>query len=249
MEALIVVIFGLAVGSFLNAVVYRLHQKISFMHGRSFCPWCRHELRATDLIPVVSFFMLRGRCRYCRKKISWQYPLVELTTAVVFLLLWWQFGITWSLLVYMLYSAVLIVIFVFDLKYYLILDKVTLPAMAVAAVLSALILRIDVLSLAIGALVGGGFFWLQFVVSKGKWIGGGDIRLGLLMGLMLGFPNILVALFIAYFLGSMIGIALIAGKEKKWKSKVPFGTFLSAATVVAILVGQQIIDYYLNVLL
>lgn len=249
MEALLVVILGLVVGSFLNAVIYRLHADISFMKGRSFCPWCKHDLHVWDLVPVFSYFLLRGKCRYCRKKISWQYPIVELCTALVFFLLWWQYGIEASLLVYMIYAAILMVIFVFDLKYYLILDKVTIPAMVVSFILSAVVLRIDVISLLLGALIGGGFFLLQFYISRGKWIGGGDIRLGAVMGLMVGFPHIIVALFIAYLFGSLIGIVLIARGAKQWKSQVPFGTFLAAATVITFFIGQRVIDYYQSLLI
>ncbi len=249
MEGILVVILGLVVGSFLNAVVYRLHADISFLKGRSFCPWCKHDLHTWDLIPVLSYAVLGGKCRYCRKKISWQYPLVEISTALVFGLLWWQYGVTASLLVYMVYAAILIIIFVFDLKYYLILDTVTIPAMVVSFILSAVVLRIDVVSLLLGALIGGGFFLLQFYISRGTWIGGGDIRLGAVMGLMLGFPNIIVALFIAYLLGSFVGIGLIVGGAKKWKSQVPFGTFLSAATVLTFVIGQWVVEYYQSLLL
>ncbi|XOU94478.1 MAG: prepilin peptidase [Candidatus Kerfeldbacteria bacterium] len=249
MNIILVTILGLVVGSFLNAVIYRLHVKVSFMRGRSYCPSCKHDLSAKDLVPLFSFLFLRGKCRYCSKKISWQYPLVEFFIMVSFLILYWQFGLSLDFFVYLIYTGFLAVIFVYDLKYYLILDKVSIPAIVVAFLLSFFVLEIGIVSLLISVLIGGGFFLLQFVISKGKWIGGGDIRLGVLMGLMLGYPVILVALFIAYILGSVIGVVLIAGKKKKWKSQVPFGTFLSIATYIAFIFGEYIVNYYQDLFL
>lgn len=249
MNLVLVVILGLVIGSFLNVVIYRLHVGIGFMRGRSYCPYCKHDLGALDLIPLFSFLTLRGKCRYCGKSISWQYPMVELGTAVVFGLLYWQFGLQADFIVYLIYAIFLIIIFVYDLRYYLILDKVSVPAIILAVLLSYFVLGIGVMDLAIGSLIGGGFFFLQFIISKGKWIGGGDIRLGIIMGLMLGYPLVLVALFIAYLLGSLVGIFLILFGKKKWKSHVPFGTFLSAATFLTIFIGDSVVFYYTNLLL
>ncbi|MDP2684070.1 MAG: prepilin peptidase [bacterium] len=246
MNIALVAILGLVVGSFLNAVIYRLHKKVSFLRGRSYCPWCKHDLSAKDLVPLFSYLFLKGKCRYCQKKISWQYPLVEFGTMAVFLLLFWQFGLTLDFFVYLIYASILIIIFVYDLRYYLILDKVSLPAIVIAIILSVFILNISAIDILIGALIGGGFFLLQFYISRGKWIGGGDIRLGVVMGAMLGFPGILVALFAAYVLGSIVGIFLIIGKKKKWKSQVPFGTFLSFATLLTFIFGEFVIEYYSN---
>ena len=240
----LIVILGLVVGSFLNVVIYRLHVGGGFVAGRSYCPHCKHSLATTDLVPLVSFILLRGRCRYCRKKISWQYPLVESATALLFLIFYLAHGLTLPLLVYAVYGCFLMVIFVFDLRYYLILDKVSVPAMVVAALGSLFILKISALHLLTGALIGAGFFLVQFLVSKGKWIGGGDIRLGAVMGLMLGYQQLLVALFIAYLLGSIIGIGLVMGGKKKMSSQIPFGTFLSLATVITFFIGSPIVEYY-----
>lgn len=248
MYIILVAILGVVVGSFLNAVIYRLHAGVSFMSGRSYCPHCKHNLAARDLIPLVSFCLLKGKCRYCGKSISWQYPLVEATTALGFLLLYWKFGLSASLFVYLVYTCILMVIFVFDLRYYLILDRVSIPAILIAGVLSATVLHISVVNLFFGLLAGGGFFLLQFIVSRGKWIGGGDIRLGALMGVMLGWPHILVALIIAYFLGSVIGIGLVASRKKNWQSQVPFGTFLTLATFVTFMFGPAVIVYYRDLL-
>lgn len=249
MNIFLVVLLGLAVGSFLNAVIYRLHVGVSFVKGRSYCPLCKHDLGFWDLIPVASFVFLKGKCRYCGKKISWQYPLVEIGTTLVFVALYAGFGLGEVFFVYLVYSIFLILLFVYDLRYYLILDKVSVPALVIALPLSYFVLKISIASLLIGMLIGGGFFLLQFVVSRGRWIGGGDIRLGVLMGAMLGYQQLLVALFGAYVIGSVVGTALIISKRKKWKSAVPFGTFLSVGAILAFFFGQAIIDLYKDLFL
>lgn len=251
-------ILGLFVGSFLNVVIYRLHRQESFVKGYSKCLFCNHRLYAQDLIPLLSYLFLRGRCRYCQHRFSKQYPLVELATGLLFLLAflylfpnWHYLDLAWPNLFHLLYfwviSSFLLIIFVYDLRYYLILDKVVIPA-AVLALIGSLFLGYHWFSLFGAALVGGGFFLLQFVLSKGRWIGGGDIRLGFLMGLLLGWPQILVALFLAYVLGSLIAVGLLLANKKSWGDKVPFGTFLSLASWLVLLYGQAIINWYWSLL-
>jgi len=244
MAPVLIIILGLVVGSFLNVVICRLHKEVSFLGGRSYCPFCQHTLGFWDLLPLFSFIFLRGRCHYCRKPISWQYPLVEAATALAFLIIYLRYGLAPEFFVYSVFSCFLIVIFTYDYRYYLILDKITVPAMVVALILSVFVLKISGWHLLYGFFLGGGFFLLQFLVSKGKWVGGGDIRLGALMGLMLGYKYLLVALFAAYVLGSLIGILLIIFGKKGWTSQVPFGTFLSAGTFAAFIFGPSVIDYY-----
>ena len=162
-----------------------------------------------------------------------------------------------------IFTGILIVIFIYDLKYQLILDKVTIPAMAIALILNMGIYLINpellnyqiiklstfplisqFLNFLISAVIAGGFFLLQFILSKGKWIGGGDIRLGFLMGLMLGWPNILVALFLAYVIGAFISLGLVLFKKKQMKSAVAFGTFLTVGAFIALLRGEELIGWY-----
>ena len=142
-------------------------------------------------------------------------------------------------------SAFLIIVFIYDLKYYLILDVVVIPA-AILAFIFNMLLGVNPLSMLLAAVVGGGFFLIQYVVSKGKWIGGGDIRLGFLMGIILGWPQILTALFIAYVLGSLISVGLLLFSKKHMSDKVPFGTFLAIATFLTMLYGQQLVHWYMN---
>lgn len=246
---IIAVIFGLAVGSFLNAYIWRLKTDKSVWKGRSVCVHCQHTLKAADLIPVVSFLMLRGRCRYCGKKISWQYPLVEIGAAAIFALILYVDLANGQGLYFLLrdwyFAAVLIIIFVYDFKWNYILDRVTLPAIVITFCLNIL-LGFYWLNLMLAAVIGASFFMIQYLVSKGRWIGGGDIRMGALMGFMLGWPNILVGLFIAYLAGAAVAIALVVKEKKKMNSTIAMGTFLAIGTLVALLWGNNIMIWYLG---
>ena len=247
LTTLIVFIVGVSIGSFLNAVIWRLHTQEGFFRGRSYCPKCRATIRAKDLVPLASFFLLRGKCRDCGKKISWQYPLVELAAGLAFVALFLVYGFTDAFFVYAVETAFLIIVFVFDLKHYLILDRVMLPA-AVVGLLGSLLLGVDPVKILIGGIAGGAFFLLQYLASRGKWIGGGDIRLGAVMGLMLGWDKLLVAMFISYLVGSLVGLGLVASQRKNWQSRLPFGVFLSAATFLTFIWGGDIIAWYVKFL-
>lgn len=254
-------IFGLLFGSFINALVYRLHQGLEFINARSMCPKCKHTLTWYELVPIFSFLLQKGKCKHCGKPISWQYPLAEVLTGFLFVLVWQsQIAIhVWSaptivdglrLIGLIVFTIFLIIIFLYDFKYYLILDKVTVPAMVIAIIWQ---LALDFswqsfISVSVAALLGGGFFLLQYVVSKGKWIGGGDIRLGLLMGLILGWPNIIVALMLSYVIGAVFAVGMLLLKKKQWGSQIPFGTFLSLGTFIAMLYGKELIEWYISLL-
>lgn len=245
--AIIVFIFGLLVGSFLNCIVCRLRDKESVVLGHSKCPHCKKQLNWYMLVPILSYVFLKGRCKDCRKRISIQYPLVELITGICFLILFFRFSLSLSLLIYIVLTSFLIVIFIYDLKYYLILDKVSVMAIIVA-LLANIIIGQPWLDLFIGMAIGGVFFLLQYVISKGRWIGGGDIRLGIFMGAILGWQGVLVALFVAYMIGAFISVLLVIFTKKGMKSKIPFGTFLTVATYIAIVFGQDLINWYSNLI-
>ena len=253
-----VFILGLLVGSFLNVVVFRLHRGEPFIRGHSKCLFCSHQLKIRDLVPLFSYLLLKGRCRYCQQKFSIQYFLVELITGLSFVLIYIKIFPSldilsgswldiWQMAGWFIITAWLIVIFVYDLKYYLILDIVIIPAIVLALIFNY-VLGFNILNLLLAGLVGGGFFLLQFLVSKGKWIGGGDIRLGVLMGIFLGWPHILTALFLAYILGSLISIILLLSNKKHLTDKVPFGTFLTLATFVTMLYGDWLVAWYWSIL-
>lgn len=243
--AALVVVAGLVVGSFLNVVILRTRVKTSVADGRSKCISCQTALSVRDLVPVLSFCALRGKCRSCKVPISIQYPLVELSAGVLFLLAFLSDGFGLSFVRDAVFISTLVVIFVFDLRYMEIPDRFTVPAM-VFALAANLYLGVGIVSLGLGALVGGGFFLMQYVLSKGKWIGGGDIRLGALMGLMLGLPSTIAALFVAYVVGAIYAAWLLATGRAKGESQVPFGTFLAVATIAAMFFGDRIVGWYLG---
>src|SRR3989344_2843176 len=254
MVSFIVFVFGLVVGSFLNSVIYRLEQGESALKGRSYCPHCKHSLSWYDLIPLLSFVLLKGKCRYCKAPISWQYPLVELATGILFVATWPDqviHNLAGPSLIYLwVVASLLIVIFVYDLKYYLIPDKGLYTALALVLAWRALESwnagAFD-FSLALGA-VPALFFLALVLASKETWMGMGDAKLVLFMGLFLGWPNILVALFFAFLAGAAVGVSLMLLKKKHLGSKVPFGPFLIAGTFLALLAGDFFVDWYLSLL-
>lgn len=261
MQIFFIFILGLIFGSFINALVYRLHKNISFGFVRSICPKCQKNLKWFELIPLVSFIVQQGRCKYCRKPISLQYPLVELVAGFLFILVFRQTFTVSSLMPvsfievsfligFFLLVIFLIIIFLYDLKYYLILDKITLPAMAIAILwnLTQDFSWEQIINLLVASLLAGGFFLLQFVLSNGKWIGGGDIRLGVLMGLILGWPEVLVALMLAYIIGAVWSVFMLLLKKKQWGSQIPFGTFLTVGTLAAMFWAKELINWYLSLL-
>jgi len=245
-------LFGLAVGSFLNCVIYRLETSQSFIKDRSFCPHCKHVLSWQDLIPVFSFIWLRGRCGYCQKKISWQYPIVEIATGLLFVLSFLRYDLLGRS--YLLIFAIipfLIIIFVYDLKRYIIPDKVIYPAIGIVLIydlwmswMSDIPWMSDILISAFGAAA---FFAAIVFGSRGRWMGAGDIKLAFLMGLVLGFPNILAALSLAFVLGAIMGVGLIILGKKTMKSEVPFGPFLVAGTLIALFWGHELINWYAKI--
>lgn len=263
-------LLGLAVGSFLNSVIYRLAlPNFSFWKNlggreRSRCPSCKHNLSWKDLIPILSFFTLRGKCRYCKKKISWQYPLVEIITGALFVLTFWSSGIgIWDLvrLCFMFYVLCsMIVIFVYDLKHYMIPDYILFPVIIITfsyRFFENLVIDnwnlIGIWKLGFGnfilsALLASGFFLFIFLVSGGRWMGFGDVKLAFFMGLFLGLPDVLIALFLAFFMGAIIGLGLVILGDKDLKSEIPFGPFLITGTFLAFLWGDFLISSYLNFL-
>ncbi len=276
LSSVFIFLFGLVAGSFLNAVIWRMYFKVAVWHGRSMCPACRHSLSWQDLIPIISFFLLRARCRYCAAPISWQYPLVELVTGVLFLAIFnSQFSILNEFSIWQLFklfylwtiASALIIIFVYDLRYYIISDTVVYPAIALTFLyrifevwsLNHLDLignwkleigNFESLIYSIGAgILASAFFFAIYACSKGKWMGFGDVKLALLMGLALGFPNIIAALFFAFVIGAAISLFLVFFRKKQWKSEVPFAPFLVLGTFLALFFGARIVNWYLNMFL
>jgi leader peptidase (prepilin peptidase)/N-methyltransferase len=238
-------VFGLAVGSFLNALIFRLKSKENVVLSRSHCDHCGQKLGWQDLIPLLSFLWLKAKCRHCGNRISWQYPLVELATGFLFVLAALpSFFDPWFFVFALLIISLLVVIFVFDLKHYLIPDQIVYSGMFVSLVWQ--LFRGNVLNSLLAGLGASLFFLAIVLFSEEKWMGWGDVKMALFMGLLLGFPNVLVALFLSFFLGSLVGISLIVAKRKGLKSEIPFGPFLSLATLITLFWAKEIINWYLK---
>jgi len=281
----LIFLFGISVGSFLNCLIYRLPRGKNFFTGRSSCPKCKRVLGFKDLIPILSFIILKGKCRYCHQKISLQYPLVELSTGILFVLTTYNLQLTtynlenlFTLGYWLLVICYLLIIFVYDLKYYIIPDKIIYPAIGIVFLyrlfeilnfefvyptvnerselyygISNFGFRIPdfetLLNPLTCAILVSAFFLAIILLSRGKWLGLGDVKMAFFMGILLGFPEILVALFSAFFIGAIIGIGLILAKKKKLKSEIPFGPFLVFGTFLAMFWGNQIINWYLHLLI
>ncbi len=246
-------LLGLIIGSFLNAWIWRTRHGKSIAHGRSMCPDCKRTLGFFDLVPVVSYIFLKGKCRYCHKHISVQYPLVEIVTGLLFACIgymYWDVGLISNVIFTrdLIIVALLVAIFVYDFLYMEILDRMTTIPAIVLFILSLFFGWNEWGRMLVGIGIGAGFFLLQYVLSKGKWIGGGDIRLGLFMGVILGYPRIILALFIAYIIGAAVSLVLIAMKKKQLVSETPFGTYLTIATFIAMLWGDKIVTWYVGML-
>ena len=246
----IVVVLGLIIGSFLNVVILRFDDLKSIITGRSHCPHCKKDLVWYELIPVLSYIALQGKCSKCKKPISFQYPLVELGTVLVFLLIFWKFGFSIVALFLALISCSLIVACVYDILEMEIADWLVWKGIGLWVVYLAInyfffshsaLLTINSLY---GALALGGFFGLLVLVSKEKWMGAGDIGLGALIGFILGWPNVLVAGFLAFVIGAIIGVILLLNKTSKLNSQVPFAPFLILGFWLTLFWGSNILNWY-----
>lgn len=255
-------LLGLAFGSFVNALVWRLHNKRDFVSERSECTHCHHVLAWNDLIPVVSWVMLRGRCRYCHKPID-DSPVVELVTAALFVLSYvgWPLGFAdagIALFVMWLVALVaLVALAVYDLRWYLLPDVIVFP-LAVLGIVAGLVRFISVEQLTVlqafteitmGIIVISGLYFVLYEVSKGKWVGFGDVKLGVFIGAILGWKYALLALFTANLAGLLFVLPLLAMKKLTPKSKIPFGPFLIIGCIISFLWGPQIIGWYLSFIL
>ena len=240
---------GLAIGSFLNVCIHRIPRRASIMRPRSRCPHCEYELHWYDNIPVLSYAMLRARCRECRTRISARYPIVELVTMGVFLLHYSVFGWSALLAVRVIFACALIVLFAIDLEHYILPDVITLPGIA-AGLIFSLVLPPGISSALLGALVGGGvLFAIGEVWSRFRGIeamGFGDVKMLAMIGAFLGLELVVITFVVSSFIGGIAGATLVAARRGTWVSKVPFGTFLALAALIASLWGHDIADWYLG---
>ena len=276
MFIVILIVFGLAFGSFINALVWRVHEQsrpkkkrvasdseLSIYRGRSMCPHCQHTLAWYDLLPVVSWALLRGKCRYCHKPISAQYPIVELTTAGLFTssYVFWPFALVGAVS-YLLFGlwlvclVMLVALAVYDLRWMLLPNRIVFPLTAVSVVyagLSAVVAddpKQSILLSVVSLLIAGGIFYVLFQISAGKWIGGGDVKIGFALGLLLGLPQFaFLMLFLASIIGIVVSLPTIIFKKVGLKGQIPFGPALIVATVVVKLFGASIITWYTGMFL
>ncbi|MEA2007128.1 MAG: prepilin peptidase [Patescibacteria group bacterium] len=253
---------GLILGSFANVLIDR-RQRGEKIDGRSCCDFCGYQLAWYDNIPVLSFLFLGGKCRKCGRKLSWQYPIVEFGTGLLFLFVGLKFGgdffaldlwLIVEILYFLLIAFLLLVIFVWDLKYMLIPDE--LVVLGIGSSLIYLFFKqftsscswLDPNCFFLEALFGGlvvfGFFLLLFVFSKGKWIGGGDVKLGFLLGIVVGWRESYMFLLLAYVVGALVSLILVAKNKKNLHSKIPFGPFLIVATWIVLFFGEKLLQWY-----
>jgi leader peptidase (prepilin peptidase) / N-methyltransferase len=238
------VILGLIVGSFLNVVIARLPEGRSLWGPRSMCPGCGAAIAWYDNVPVLSFVALRGHCRHCAMPISWQYPTTEAATALLFGVAYVTFGVTLDLLVGLVLLGTLVAITGIDLQRQLIPDLITLPGIVVGFLASLVTGRISWLDSLLGVLIGGGLFFV-IIVASGGGMGGGDMKLGAMLGAFLGWKVVLLATFIAVVVGGGLAIGLMAAKLRGRKDAIPFGPFLAAGGAIGLLWGERILRWYL----
>lgn len=249
----ILFLLGTAVGSFLNVVSRRLLRGEP-VRGRSHCESCGKMLSGVDLIPLLSFFLLRGRCRYCEAKLSWQYPLVEGGTGLLFAALAAkQLPIT-SLITFCLLliaSSALIVIFITDLLEKRVFDQVVLIGIVSALLYRLLAISHQPLAISYDLLLAAAvfaFFWFLRLATRGRGMGEGDPPVGFLAALLTGFPQGLVTLFLAFIFGAVVGLGLVFSGRKRFDEQVPFAPFLVVAIFVSIFLGESILNWYLGLL-
>jgi leader peptidase (prepilin peptidase)/N-methyltransferase len=242
-------IFGLVIGSFLNVCIHRLPASQSIVHPRSRCPQCGHLIRVYDNIPVLSYLLLRGRCRDCGARISLRYPVVELLSGAFAAMALARFGLGWqALLMYALIAAFLVITFI-DLDHRIIPDVITLPGIPIGLAASFGPGMISPLESLLGILAGGGSLflvaWGYQLVTQREGMGGGDIKLLAMIGAFIGWKGVLLTIFIASLTGTLAGMALIFRRRGDMKLAVPFGPFLAVGAIAYLFMGPELISWYL----
>lgn len=249
MPLTLTILLGLAFGSFFNVCIHRIPRGLSLNRPGSRCPGCGSALRWYDNIPVLSYALLAGKCRTCRQPISLRYPIVELVTCAVFVLHYVVFGLTGLFFVRVAFASALIVLFAIDLEHHLLPDVITIPGI-VAGLLCSAWLPPGLKDALIGTLVGGGVLWLigeaYYRYSGHEGMGGGDVKMLAMIGAFLGWKLMLLTLVLSSFAGSIVGLALIAARRGGMKYALPYGTFLALGALVASLVGNRIISWYVG---
>lgn len=250
-------ILGLIVGSFLNVCIYRLPRDLSIISPSSTCPTCKNPIKPWDNIPLISYLLLRGKCRSCGEKISIRYPFVEFLNGIFYLIVFYFFGFGWHLLPTFAFVSAMILITFIDLEFQIIPDVITLPGIILGVISASLLLPdpfqninsnltlVGFTNSLIGLFLGGGLFYIIAVVSRGG-MGGGDIKMMAMVGAFMGWKAVLMVTFIGSLLGSIVGIFLMFIKGKDRKTKVPFGPFLAFGSIITLFFGGTILRWYLG---
>ncbi len=243
-------LLGSIIGSFLNVCIVRIPLKMSIVFPASHCPACKKPIPFYCNIPIVSYILLGGKCRYCLSPISFQYFLVELLTPALMLLLFFYFGATWAFIISFIFCSALIIITFIDLKHQIIPDVISLPGIPLCFLCSFFVPWTDPVESLAGILVGGGTLYVfaagYQLLTKKEGMGGGDIKLLAMIGAFLGWKGALLSLILGAFAGSITGILLIAVKGRDLKYAIPFGPFLSAGAFCALVFGEKLIYLYLT---
>ncbi len=242
---LLLFIIGLTIGSFLNVIIYRLPENKSIMLPASHCPECGTRLKPFDLVPVLSFLIYRGKCRYCSSKISWQYPVVELLTGLLFLLIYLKFGLSIKTAIYLILISLLIVCSIIDLKYKIIPNKITYSGIILGLILSLFFDHLTFISSLIGGLIPAGLLFLIALVYK-KGMGIGDVKLVAMIGVFTGYKIVLAGIFIGSIVGLLFVLPLLIAGKMSRKSRIPFGPFISIGSLIMLYIGNTLIDCYFN---
>lgn len=254
MDYLIVLILGLMIGSFLNVCIYRLPIKRSIISPSSFCPKCEVKIKPWDNIPILSYLLLKGRCRNCGERISLRYPFVELLNGLLYLFAYMHYGLNYHLFFIFIFLSVMIVITFIDIDYQIIPDSITLPGILIGIFTGTFFMPDPFASNSsiigfrdsfLGFLIGGILFYLIAIISRGG-MGGGDIKMMAMIGAFLGWKSVFLTTFIGSLFGSILGIFLMIMKGKGRKTKIPFGPFLAFGSIVTLFFGRTILDWYLN---
>ncbi len=241
--SILVFLFGAAVGSFLNVCIYRIPEGRSIVRPRSSCPKCGKSIRVYDNIPILSWLILRGRCRDCGEPISPRYLVVEVLTGLVAIALFLHFGLSLQFLAAFVFCAALLVITFIDLDHQIIPDIITLPGIPICFLISVLVLKLNWLDALLGMVIGGGSLYLiasgYRLFTHRDGMGMGDVKLLAMLGAFLGWKSLIFILFVSSFLGSLVGITIILIKKGDMKYAVPYGPFLSLSAISYFFLGKQ----------
>ncbi|KPU28066.1 peptidase A24 [Caloranaerobacter sp. TR13] len=243
---LLISMVGLIIGSFLNVCIYRIPKRESIVYPPSHCTSCNTRLKFFDLIPVFSYLLNKGRCRYCGENISLQYPFIELLNGLIYLLLFYKFGFGFDLIRYLFLTSLLVVISFIDYKHQIIPDSVLLFGFFITFIFKLLYYsKVELLNSILGLLIGGLIFLIIAIVSHGG-MGGGDIKLIALLGFFFGLKHLLLLMFLSFLIGAFFSIMLLLLRIKDRKDFIPFGPFISIAAIITIFYGDVLISYYIN---